>query len=498
MFKSSFSKYLMAFVLIILISFMMLSGIITSMLRTHLSSEKEEKMRIIATSLSDYFESKEEVNNILNIIQLGPVDALVDMITMAIAADYDFNIIITDEAGRILLTTFERNSDGSPAITITPGDLGTIKVDDERFNTIQDGKGEEYLDYRGKVNEITDKRFFVCGKEINVDGTIKGYSFIFSDTTKEDKLIGITRNTVINSSIWVMLAAVLAAYFITERIIHPLRTMSRAAKKFGKGDFTERVEVYGRDEVAELAKSFNNMAESLDNLEKMRNSFLASVSHDLRTPMTTISGFIDGITSGAIPPEQQNHYLGVIQGEIHRLSRLVSQLLDISRLESGDRKFTYTDFDVAEVTRLILISFEQKIDGKRLDVEFDAQEDTMMVNADKDAVYQVIYNLCHNAIKFANEGGKFVIKLSYDTNKKVRVSVYDEGQVIDDEAAQHVFDRFYKTDKSRGLDKTGVGLGLYISKTIIDAHNEEIKVISHDDGCEFAFTLPVGHSGGRK
>ena len=498
MLKSSFSKYLMAFVLIILISFMMLSGIITSMLRTHLSSDKEDKMRIIATSLSEYFENKDDVNNILNIIQLGPVDALVDIITMALAADYDFNIIITDAQGRILLTTFQRSEDGSPQITIKPGELGTIRIDDQRFAKIQDEDGDEYLDYRGKLEEITDRRFFVCGHEINVDGEIKGYSFIFSDTTKEDKLIGITRNTVINSSIWVMLAAVLAAYFITERIMHPLRTMSRVAKKFGKGDFTERVDVYGQDEVAELAKSFNNMAESLDNLEKMRNSFLASVSHDLRTPMTTISGFIDGITSGAIPPEQQNHYLGVIQGEVHRLSRLVSQLLDISRLESGDRKFTYTDFDVAEVARLILISFEQKIDDKRLDVEFEAEEDTMMVNADKDAIYQVIYNLCHNAIKFAKEGGKFVIKLSYDSNKKVLVSVYDEGQSLDEEAAQHVFDRFYKTDKSRGLDKTGVGLGLYISKTIVDAHNEQIKVISHEDGCEFAFTLSQGHQTGRK
>ena len=498
MFKSSFSKYLLAFVIIILISFVMLSGIITSMLRTHLSEDKEEKMRIVTTSLAEYFESKEDVNNILNIVQLGPVDALVDIITMALAADYDFNIIITDEKGQILLTTFRRNDDGSPAITHIPGDLGVIKIDDERFKRIPDSNGEEFLRYSGRVDEITNRNFFIYGKEINVSGRVKGYSFIFSDTTKEDKLIGITRNTVINSSIWVMLAAVLAAYFITERIIHPLRTMSIATKKFGKGDFSERVEVYGRDEVAELAKSFNNMAESLDNLEKMRNSFLASVSHDLRTPMTTISGFIDGIISGAIPQEQQNHYLEVIRGEIHRLSRLVSQLLDISRLESGDRKFNFTDFDVAEVTRLILISFEQKIDDKHLDVEFDAEADTMIVHADKDAIYQVIYNLCHNAIKFAKEGGKFAIKLHYDSNKKVRISVYDEGQTLTDEAAQHVFDRFYKTDTSRGLDKTGVGLGLYISKTIIDAHNEEINVVSHEEGCEFAFTLAVGNQNNRK
>ena len=184
--------------------------------------------------------------------------------------------------------------------------------------------------------------------------------------------------------------------------------------------------------------------------------------------------------------------LGVISGEVHRLSRLVSQLLDISRLESGDRKFNFTDFDVAEVSRLILLSFEQKIDEKKLEVEFNSEEDAMPVNADKDAIYQIIYNLCHNAIKFANEGGRFVIDISKIPGKKIKISVFDEGQVISAEDAKHVFDRFYKTDKSRGLDKSGVGLGLYICKTIIDAHGETIHHEPHSDGCEFWFTLKEG------
>ena len=235
------------------------------------------------------------------------------------------------------------------------------------------------------------------------------------------------------------------------------------------------------------------MAESLDNLEKMRNSFLANVSHDLRTPMTTISGFIDGITSGAIPPEKHEYYLGVISAEVHRLSRLVSQLLDISRLESGDRKFNYEDFDVAEVGRLILISFEQKIEDKKLDVEFDTDDEEMPVVADKDAIYQVLYNLCHNAIKFSKEGGKLSIKITKYGAGKVRISVFDEGQVIPEEDIHMVFERFYKSDKSRGLDKSGVGLGLYICKTIIDAHGEEIHVESREDeGTEFYFTLKEG------
>ena len=179
---------------------------------------------------------------------------------------------------------------------------------------------------------------------------------------------------------------------------------------------------------------------------------------------------------------------------MHRLSRLVSQLLDISRLESGDRKFNFVDFDVAEVSRIILLSFEQKIDEKRLDVEFYSEEDSMFANADKDAIYQIIYNLCHNAIKFSKEGGKFVINITRIPGKKIKISIFDEGQVISPDDAKHVFDRFYKTDKSRGLDKSGVGLGLYICKTIVDAHGEVISHEHHEDGCEFWFTLKEGES----
>jgi signal transduction histidine kinase len=196
-----------------------------------------------------------------------------------------------------------------------------------------------------------------------------------ANTNKEHNFVSVTRRVVINSSVWVMIAALVAAYFITERIVNPLRKMTAATKSFAAGDFSTRVDVDKHNtEIAELAKAFNNMAESLESLEKMRNSFLANISHDLRTPMTTISGFIDGINSGAIPPEKHEYYLGVISGEVHRLSRLVTQLLDVSRLESGERKFNYTDFDIAEVARLILISFN----GVPLDLS-EAVPDTTIV-----------------------------------------------------------------------------------------------------------------------
>ena len=485
MFKSSFAKYLTAFVIIILVSFLMLSGIITSMIRTQVTADKELKLQNSCLIIASNFES--DAVEMLDAYITSHASSI-QTLAQLVKADYDFNVLVTDATGRVLLTTFQTTEQGLPSYY---GDnLGNVAL--MNFQNTQDSLGNKFLSYRGEFSGITKDRCLAYGKSIVTDDEIRGYVFTIASTTKEDVLIGVARKTVINSSIWVMLAAVIAAYFITERIVHPLKNMTRAAKSFGKGDFSERIAVHGRDEVSELAQAFNNMAESLENLESMRNSFLANVSHDLRTPMTTISGFIDGILSGAIPEEQHDYYLEVISGEVHRLSRLVSQLLDISRLESGDRKFNFVDFDVAEVSRLILLSFEQKIDEKHLDVEFYAEEDTMSVNADKDAIYQIIYNLCHNAIKFSRDGGRFAINITKISGKKIKISIFDEGQVISTEDAKHIFDRFYKTDKSRGLDKSGVGLGLYICKTIIDAHGETIRHVPHEEGCEFWFTLKEG------
>ena len=483
--RSLFTKYLIAFVAIISISFLALSGIITSIIRNYVTDDTEERLGMAGDMIVGHIES-ESNGNLKEYISTEQVSLFIFPI---VDFDTQFDVIITDDAGEILLSTAKPDSENYN--DYTTGDMGKIDLSD--FAKKSNKAGEEYYSYNGTFDGLLEENSLVYAKRISTDDSTLGYVMTISSTVNEDKLIGITRRAVINSSIWVLLAAIIAAYFITERMIHPLRTMTGAVKKFAKGDFSTRVQEYGKDEVAELATAFNNMAESLDSLEKMRNSFLANISHELRTPMTTIAGFIDGINSGAIPPEKHEYYLGVISAEVHRLSRLVSQILDVSRLESGERKFNYTDFDVVEVSRLILISFEQKIDDKHLDVSFESEEDELIVNADNDAIYQVIYNLCHNAIKFSRDGAKFAIKIKRGANKKINVSVYNEGQGIPQEDSKLIFDRFYKTDKSRGLDKSGVGLGLYISKTIIDAHEESIWVESvGEDGTEFTFTLKEG------
>ena len=494
MFKSSFAKYLTAFTVVILLSFVFLSGIVTVVINVDTMKGKEIKLENVVDSISDKIE-KDYVENIIGQDQ----DDIKNAIELLIHYDNQLDIVITDKGGMVLLTTYTKETGDDHAHIITTYDgtvsIGAINVNKEGLFTTKQSNNETYLYHEGTVDGFTVDKSLVYGKEIIDDSEIIGYVFAISSTIREDRMIMVVKKAVINSCIVVMVAAFLAAYVITERLVHPLKSIADIAKNYGKGDFSQRIPIEGRDEVTDLSIALNNMADSLESLEKMRNSFLANISHDLRTPMTTISGFIDGIMSGAIPEDKHEYYLGVISVEVHRLSRLVTQLLDVSRLESGERKFNFTNFDIAEMARIILISFEQKINNKNLDVGFEVDNDVIYVVADEDAIYQVLYNLCHNAIKFSREGGKFVIRIGVNEDKKVQVSVFDEGQGIGHEDAKMVFDRFFKTDKSRGLDKNGVGLGLYISKTIMDAHDEKIWVESEEDkNCEFFFTLKPGEA----
>lgn len=479
MFKSVFAKYLTAFAVIILISFIMLSLIISSMVRSYATGSKEEEVNWIASSSRDVllnsYQSSGGNRTFSDYILSNEVNIrnLMDAISRR---DRDLTLFITDDTGRVILTGSVRGI--TENVLLPSAILSTLSESGEYSDT-------------GALDGLLAGRHLICAYSFADSlNSFAGSVFVCSSSAREEALISVMTETIIMASLWVMLAALIAVYFISDRIIGPLHSMTSAAKQFGKGDFNARVVVNGNDEIAALGTAFNNMADSLGHLETMRNSFLANVSHDLRTPMTTISGFIDGINSGAIPQEKQSYYLNIISGEVHRLSRLVSQLLDISKLESGDRKFVAAPFDICEMARLILISFEQKIDAKKLEVDFVADEDSLIALADKDSIYQVLYNLCDNAIKFSKEGGEFRISLTRTDRHKLKISVYNEGAGIEESDLPFVFDRFYKSDKSRGLDKNGVGLGLYIVRTIVEAQGEQISVRSEVNSfCEFTFTL---------
>lgn len=290
----------------------------------------------------------------------------------------------------------------------------------------------------------------------------------------------------------VLLATLFSAllfYFISKRITTPIKKMNSAVKEFAKGNFQKRVEYVSDDEMGELAMNFNDMADSLENLENMRSSFVANVSHELRTPMTTISGFVEGILDGTIDEGERDKYLGIVLSETKRLSRLVSDLLKIARMESGKDSIHKKDFDVNELIRLVLIKFERSIDEKRLDVQLQFESEICSVYADSDSITQVLTNLIHNAVKFTPEDGFLHIR-NWTYGNKAYVEVKNSGHGIEPDKLSYVFDRFFKGDSSRGQDKSGVGLGLYIVRNIIAAHDEKIWAESKvDQFTKFTFSL---------
>ena len=479
MFKSVFAKYVTAFMMIIFVSFLVLSVITAVAVNNYSMDEKNAIMSRTAGSARDYVENElSEAGTLRFKWFINNNREEIETVLDAIASNAeDITIVLTDANGEVLLAVGAKK-DLIPEEAV----ISSALMDD--INA-----GKEFTGYE-QIDGVFDEPCFVNASPVSSDTYVLGTVLVFSDTATVGTLVGVMIRIIVLASLWIMLAAFIAVYFISKKVISPLKNISDAAKKFASGQFDVRVDVKGKDEVAELATTFNHMAKSLDNYETMRNTFMANVSHDLRTPMTTISGFIDGIIAGAIPPEKHEYYLGVIASEVRRLSRLVASLLDISRIQAGDRKFVMKTFDASEMARQILISFEQKIDAKRLDVEFECTEESMYVKADRDAIHQVLYNICDNAVKFSHEKGKLAINLTYTRDKKVEISVYNEGIGIPAEDLPYVFERFFKSDKSRGVDKLGVGLGMYITKTIMEAHGETIRVESeHGKYCRFVLTL---------
>ena len=288
----------------------------------------------------------------------------------------------------------------------------------------------------------------------------------------------------------VILIAAIISSVTSMRQSKPIKEIAAAARQFGHGELSVRVDVgHRRDEVGELAEAFNAMAYSLSKSEQRRSEFIANVSHELKTPMTTIAGFADGILDGTIPPEKEKQYLQVISSETRRLSRLVRSMLDLSRLQSDERA-AQQQFDICETMLRVLVSLENKINAKHLNVDAHLPDDPVQVWGDQDAITQVCYNLLDNAAKFSPENGPLRISITTKSSKAY-ISISNEGQAISPEELPLIFDRFHKTDHSRSADRDGVGLGLYIVKTILNSHKENITCTSEDGKTTFTFTLTL-------
>ena len=289
---------------------------------------------------------------------------------------------------------------------------------------------------------------------------------------------------------WVV--AFLLSLLLTRQIIKPIKRMRTAAKSIASGNFNEKIPVTSADEIGQLAESFNSMTLSLEELEKMRSSFISDVSHELRTPMTTISGFVEGILDGTVPAEHKDKYLATVLEETKRLNRLVNDLLESSRLEQGTVKLKKENIDLNRIVAESAFSYEQQLTEKNINVNLELEGDECIARADKDAIKRVLINLLDNAIKFTPECGDIFIETKTD-GKKVYVSIQNSGDGIEADDLRHIWERFYKTDKSRSVDKKGVGLGLHIVKTIISQHGGEIFAESEvGKFTKFTFVLDEG------
>lgn len=294
------------------------------------------------------------------------------------------------------------------------------------------------------------------------------------------------------AALLILVAALLAIPIFTRREARPIQEMAAAARQIAHGNLDVRVPTGNEnEELEELAVAFNNMTLALKNSETIRNEFVANISHELKTPMTTIAGYLDGMLDGTIPPEKYRYYMELVSTEARRLSRLVRSMLDISRLrDQGIPADQKTNFDICEAAGQALLCFEQRINQKKLNVEIDMPDEGLTIHAAQDSVTQVLYNLIDNAVKFVNEGGTLSVRIRRHGNSAM-ISVGNTGKTIPPEELPLVFDRFHKIDKSRSNDRDGWGLGLYIVKTIVLAHGEDVYVTSQDGKTEFTFTMSL-------
>ena len=392
-------------------------------------------------------------------------------------------VFITDENGKIISC-----SDRAP----TCEHLGK-QIPDDVMGTLR-SFGE--YDQMSTLGGLYDSKRYAVARPIK-SGTgnhdIIGYVFISNGVGNILKTWSSLTAITAMVAVGVFVAAMLVSLMYSKHMAKPLDEMAAASRRFARGDFSVRVPQRDdpADEMGALIESFNKMADSLELAEARRSEFIANISHELRTPMTTISGFAEGLLDGTIPPEDEKKYLRAISDETKRLSRLVRDMLDVSQLRNrGADESKRIDFDLTELTLQTLLSFESRATKKNLDVDPQLPDNHIMVHADKDAITQVIYNLLDNAVKFASPGSCITVRIYKDADKAY-VAVRDYGETIPPDDLPFIFDRFHKSDRSRSLDKDGVGLGLYLVKSIINSHDEDIAVTSRDGMTEFVFTLSL-------
>lgn len=467
--KSIFTKYYMVCSTLIIVSITILGALFLVFASQYF---KEDKYKLLQANVArasmiaeiNYKENedfkKEELINVYS----------------AMAQTIDAIFFITDDNGKTILCTEK-----------TPCYHTTYNVESKIISSIK--YNGEYLEM-GKLGGVYPDHYYTVAVPIlNENGTPIAFAFASTYASAQlQRFLNEMLKMFLISAVAVLILTFIIIYFVSLQMVKPLRQMSIAAQKFGRGEFDTRLEVTSFDETGQLAMALNNMAQSLSSLENMRRSFTANVSHELKTPMTSIAGFIDGILDGTIPPEKHKYYLQIVSDEVKRLSRLVKTMLNLARIEAGEMEINTSKINIVDIICQTVFTFEQQIEKKNLTIK-GLDHDKVMVEADSDLIHQVVYNLTENAVKFVDEGGYIEFGFSKE-GSRTYISIKNSGAGLSKEEIPKIFDRFYKTDKSRGLDKNGVGLGLYIVRSIVNLHGGDIIVRSVEgEYSEFVFSI---------
>lgn len=467
-----FRKFFLTTTLLILLSMACITVLLSIFVSNYLTNEKKQVLKdncyAVAEAISKLDGSALSENENLTLFR-------------AMSSVTEADIFITDKSGKVLVCSCDEWAvDGLCSHNSSQVSLAIISKS-------LDGDYNEAGDLDGLYPQV---QFTYSTKLSDSQGNVIGVVFSTLSHQNIRHFYNAILKLFVFSALVPFIVMFFAEYFISYRFTKPLKLMSDAARSMANGDFSKRIPVTGDDEIGELAVAFNQMTNSLVQLETTRRRFIANVSHELKTPMTTIGGFIDGITDGTIPSEKQPYYLSLVSAEIKRLSRLVQSMLCLAKLESGEQQINRNEFDLSDMLFKILVSQEQRIAEQQLDIEGLEDMQPIKVNADYDLIYQVVYNLVDNAVKFTNKGGK----ISFNTaefGNAVEFKIRNTGEGIQQKDLPFIFERFYKTDKSRSAVKDSTGLGLHLAYTIISIHGGKISVQSKlGEFTEFTFLLP--------
>ena len=469
-----FKKYFLTTSAIILVSFAFLIVILSVWISGFLAREKRALLSETGQTISEMGAS-----------WLGEPDFVEGMssVALVVSRSIDANIFVTDVSGKPYVCSCDAYMlEGSCVHTRNQISAAVME---------QAMDGEYYQ--LGNLDGLYAKPYYTCGVPLmDKEGNPAGVVFASSPAASLKAMFNQIFRIFLFSACIPIVLMFFAVYAMTLRLTKPLRLMSEAARSMAKGDFSKRIPVESDDEIGELSIAFNQMTNSLVQLESMRRSFVANVSHELKTPMTSIGGFIDGILDGTIPHEKQSYYLRLVSDEVKRLSRLVRTMLSMAKLESGEMRINKTEFSLSEVLRTTVISFEQSIEEKRICIKGLEDMPEIRILADRDLIHQVVYNLVDNAVKFTDAGGWMQMSVE-EKRELVYLLIRNSGEGVAAKDLPRIFDRFYKTDKSRSADKSGTGLGLYLVKTIADIHGGGVTVRSNlGEFTEFEVRLPTG------